>query len=574
MPELQNLQLATRAFLPETLKITSWETIRPFYEELLKREIFSVDDLRQWFKDRSELESVVEEDAAWRYIHMTRDTADTQKLEAYTFFVNEIEPKIAPISDQLNRKAVDSEFIEELTKDPALNIVVRLMRKDIEIFREENVPLKAESQVESQKFAAISGAMTIVHDEKELTLQQASALLEEQERDLRQKIFEKMAARRLRDSKPLDDLFDKLVRIRDRIAKNAGFENFRDYSFVAMGRMDYTPKDCFKFHDSVREEITPLLNKIAKERKKTMGLKVLKPWDNAVDPTGKPPLKPYKDAGELIEKTIACFNKLDPFFGDCLDDMNKKGYMDLDSRKGKAPGGYNYPLAESGAPFIFMNSSATLNDLVTMVHEGGHAIHTYLMRDLELNMFRHIPSEVAELASMAMELLSMEHWDVFFDNEEDLKRAKKKHLQQIVATLPWTATVDKFQHWIYENPNHTPIERNDTWDNIYTSLLDNVTNWEDQEIFRRFSWQKQLHLYEVPFYYIEYGIAQLAALAIWKNFRINREKALDGYINALKLGYSRSIPEIFEAADVKFDFSRGNISELMEFLEDELAKLS
>jgi len=245
----------------------------------------------------------------------------------------------------------------------------------------------------------------------------------------------------------------------------------------------------------------------------------------------------------------------------------------LESRKGKAPGGYNYPLAEIGVPFIFMNATSTLRDLVTIMHEGGHAIHNFVTRDLELNDFKSTPSEVAELASMSMELLSMDHWNVFFTDEAELKRAKREHLEDILETLPWVATIDKYQHWIYENPNHTSAQRKEQWNKIFDQFTDNVTDWSGLQTAKDYFWQKQLHLYEVPFYYIEYGMAQLGAIAVWRNFRKDKQKGLQGYLNALKLGYMTTIPEIYKAANIKFDFSQAYIKELMSFVREELNKI-
>ena len=312
---------------------------------------------------------------------------------------------------------------------------------------------------------------------------------------------------------------------------------------------------------------------LALERKEALNVRALRPWDKAVDPTGKAPLKPFSDSQELTEKTITCFNRLDPYLGSCLATMRQMGHLDLDSRKGKAPGGYNYPLAEIGVPFIFMNATSTLRDLVTILHEGGHAVHSFLVRDLELNDFKNPPSEVAELASMSMELLTMDYWDIFFTDEDELKRAKKQHLEQIIETLPWVATIDKFQHWIYEHPAHSEHERNVAWIEIFNRFSDHVTDWSALEESKAFLWQKQLHLYEVPFYYIEYAIAQLGAIAIWKNYKENHKNGLNGYINALKLGYLKSIPEVYEAAGVEFNFSKAYIHELIQFVKSEMDQL-
>jgi oligoendopeptidase F len=299
----------------------------------------------------------------------------------------------------------------------------------------------------------------------------------------------------------------------------------------------------------------------------------LRPWDKAVDPEGRNPLKPFSDGKQLAEKTIEVFSKLDPYLGQCLSIMRTMGHLDLESRKGKAPGGYNYPLAEIGVPFIFMNATSTLRDMVTIMHEGGHAIHNFLTRDLELNDFKSTPSEVAELASMSMELISMDHWDLFFSDAEELKRAKREHLEDIIETLPWVATIDKFQHWIYENPGHSAQERKESWNRIFHEFADTVTDWSGLEKTKDYLWQKQLHLYEVPFYYIEYGMAQLGAIAVWRNYRKDPQLGLRGYQNALRLGYLKPIPEIYAAANIKFDFSSAYIKELMDFVKAELASI-
>ncbi len=562
-----------RKFVPEDFTVKDWAGLESFFQNLINREINSVEELKQWFKNRSELEAIIAEDAGWRYINMTCYTDNEEYSKAYQYFVEEIQPKIAPISDQLNKKAIGSPFIADLEKLSGYDIMIREMRKDIEIFREENIPLNTQIQTETQKYGQLNGAMTIEWEGKELTLQQAAVNLQSPDRQLRETIYHKIAERRLSDKEPLDLLFSKLISLRHQVAQNTNFANFRDYMFKAMGRFDYTPQDCFDFHTSVQEEVVPMLNELALERKKMLGVDSLKPWDKAVDPQNRKALKPFADGKDLTEKTIQCFSNLDPYLGQCLAIMKEMGHLDLESRKGKAPGGYNYPLAEIGVPFIFMNATSTLRDMVTILHEGGHAVHSFLTRDLELSDFKNTPSEVAELASMSMELISMDQWHLFFEDAEELKRAKQEHLEQIIETLPWVATIDKFQHWIYENPNHSLEERHTAWLTIFESFYDSVTDWSGLDENKKYLWQKQLHLYEVPFYYIEYGMAQLGAVAVWKNFKEDPKSGLQGYMNALKLGYTKSIPEVYAAANIKFDFSRNYIKELMAFVKEELGKL-
>jgi oligoendopeptidase F len=375
------------------------------------------------------------------------------------------------------------------------------------------------------------------------------------------------------DKEPLNELFSKLIALRHQVALNAGFSNYRDYKFAEMGRFDYTPASCFQFHEAVKKEVVPLVNQIYQEQQQRLGLDTMRPWDTEAEPAGIEPLRPFTDGRDLLDKSIKCLDALNPFFGDCLRKMDALNHLDLDSRKGKAPGGYNMPLAESGAPFIFMNAASQMSDLTTMVHEGGHAIHSFLAHGLELTGFKEYPTEMAEVASMSMELFTMDHWDVFFDNEEEMKRAKRHQLERVITIFPWIATIDKFQHWVYENPSHTVEERKENWLRILNEFATTAIDYSGLEAFRSYNWQRQLHLFEVPFYYIEYGIAQLGAIGMWKQYRDNPEKALENYMKGLSLGGTKTLPELYAAAGIDFDFSPEKISELMIFVKNELEKL-
>jgi len=560
-----------RKYIPAQLDI-KWETLEPFYQELSSRPMNSVQELEHWLHDRSELEAALEEDFAWRYIRMTCDTASEELLQQFQYFATEIEPKIAPFNNELNKKLVDSEYVKQLDEKKYF-IYLRSIKKSLELFREENIPVQTEIQVEQQKYQSITGAMSVTIGNKEFTLEQAAALLKDTDRAKRQEAWEKITARRLQDKQPLNELFDLLMVLRHKVARNADFENFRDYMFQALGRFDYTPQDCYAFHEAIEKEIVPILREQAQKRKEALGLEELKPWDMDVDITGKPALKPFTDGADLVNKSIACFNRISPYLGERLEIMKANGLFDVESRKGKAPGGYNYPLAETGAPFIFMNSANTFRDLTTMVHEGGHAVHTFLTADLELNDFKHCPSEVAELASMSMELISMDNWDVYFENEEELKRAKRDQLIDVLKTLPWVAVVDQFQHWLYTNPDHTDAQRTDAWKQIFERFGAGFIDWSEYPEAEANLWQKQLHIFEVPFYYIEYGMAQLGAIAVWKNYKENPENGLQQYLDALKLGYTKTIKEIYETAGIKFDFSAGYVKDLAEFVKGELEKI-
>jgi oligoendopeptidase F len=561
----------TRIYIPASLEI-KWEVLEPIFKELCDRPINSVAELEKWLHDRSELEAAIEEDFAWRYIRMTCDTTSEELLEKFQYFATEIEPKIAPFSNELNKKLVASPWVDKLNGEKYF-IYLRGVKKSLELFREENIPIQTEIQVEQQKYQGIAGAMSVYIGDKEFTLEQASVFLKDTNPVKRQEVWESITTRRLQDKDTLDKLFDHLRALRHKVALNAGFENFRDYMFQALGRFDYTPQDCYAFHEAIEKEIVPILKAQAEMRRVALNLNVLKPWDTEVDVTGKPALKPFNSGNELIEKSIQCFTNISSYLGERLEIMKDNSLFDVESRKGKAPGGYNYPLSETGAPFIFMNSANTFRDLTTMVHEGGHAVHTFLTADLELNDFKHCPSEVAELASMSMELISMDNWDVYFDNEEDLKRAKRDQLFDVLKTLPWVAVVDQFQHWLYTNPDHTDAERTDAWIKIYERFGAGFVDWSAYPEAEANLWQKQLHIFEVPFYYIEYGMAQLGAIAVWKNYKQNPEKGLQQYLDALKLGYTKTIKEIYETAGIKFDFSAAYVKELAEFVKGEMDKL-
>lgn len=561
-----------RSFLPAELAVTSWDAVRPYYEALRDRAVNSKADLETWLHDRSELESALSEDLAWRYIRMTCDTRDTAHTAAYQFFVNEIEPQTAPYDDELNRKLIASPYAADLNPT-RYGVMLRAVRQALALFREENIPLKTEISTRQQEYAAISGGMTVPLDGQEVTLQRAALKLREPDRAVREHAWRLIQDRRLREKAPLDALYTDLIGLRDRVARNAGYANFRDYSFASLGRFDYTVVDTLAFHDAVREHVVPITTAFDEERQRQLGVPELRPWDLDVDPTGEPPLKPFQTGEELLEKTIQVFQRLDPFLGECLRTMRRLGRLDLESRIGKAPGGYNYPLDETGVPFIFMNATGSLRDVVTLLHEGGHAVHAFLSHELPYNFDKHPPSEVAELASMAMELLSMDQWHLFFPNPADLRRAKRQHLEGVLETFPWVATIDKFQHWVYENPTHTSAERQARWVELFDEFNQRGVSWRGLEDVKPWLWQKQLHLYEVPFYYIEYALAQLGAIAVWKRFREDPAAGLAGYRAALALGYTRPIGEIYQAAGIRFDFSAAYIRELTDFVRAEMAAL-
>ncbi|MEE1885179.1 M3 family oligoendopeptidase [Pedobacter flavus] len=550
----------------------TWSFLEPIFNELKNRKINSVEELEQWLLDKSEVEALLEENFAWRYIKMTCDTNNEILVKDFQYFATEIEPKIAPIVNDLNLKLIESPFIDKLDEDKYF-VYLRGIKKSLELYRPENIELFTKLQIAQQKYQAITGAMSIVYKEKEYTLEQASNFLKDTDRGVREEVWKLIQDRRLADKDELNILFDELIELRHQVALNAGFENYRDYAFQSLGRFDYTPQDCYDFANAIEHEIVPILRKKAEERTKALNLDKLKPWDTEVNVDGKPALKPFSNGEDLIDKSIACFKAIDASLGEKLEIMKANNLFDVESRLGKAPGGYNYPLAETGAPFIFMNSANSFRDLTTMVHEGGHAIHTFLTSNLELNDFKHCPSEVAELASMSMELISMDNWDKFFSTQEDLIRAKKEQLADVLKTLPWVAVIDQFQHWIYTNHGHTAADRAVAFKQIYTRFGGGFADWEGLDLQFSNIWQKQLHLFEVPFYYIEYAIAQLGAIAVWKNYKNDPTTGLQNYLNALALGYTKPMNKIYETAGIEFNFKADYVKELSSFVTSELDKL-
>ena len=526
-----------RIFISKNLIIDSWDKLEPYFLDLKERKIDSKNSIEKWLANRSELDAVLEEDLAWRYIKMNCDTTKEELSDSFKFFISEIEPKVSEWSNVLDIKFLESSP-ENSLKEKKHKILIRAIQKKQEIFRKENIPVIAKMQEEEQEYGVIASKMTIEYDDEEMTLHKA-----------------------------------RLINKRQTIAKNSDFSDYVNYKFAELGRFDYSIDDCLNFHKSIAKEVVPIINSLHKKRKETLQLDKLRPYDLDVDVNLQPALKPFENSNELIDKTINCFSEINQKFGEYIRIMKENRFLDLEARKGKAPGGFNYPLYESNIPFIFMNATGNIRDLETMVHEGGHAIHSFLTKNLELVDYKSLPSEVAELASMSMELISMEFWHHFFDSHEDLKRAKRTQLEGIISVLPWVATVDKFQSWLYQNPNHSFEEREENWTRIFKEFAGTEISYDGYENFQSNLWQKQLHIFEVPFYYIEYAISQLGAIAIWRNFKKNPKLALDKYQEALKLGYTKTIPEIYETAGIRFDFSAEYVRELMEFVKSELESL-
>ncbi|KXK41699.1 MAG: oligoendopeptidase [Bacteroidetes bacterium OLB11] len=479
-----DIQKKDRNFVHKDFQLSDWNTLEPYFVQLKNREITSKENLVQWLKDYSELQEVISEDVCWKQIRMTCDTENKQYEEDYTVFCMEIEPHIKPYADILNKKLIQSEHLKQLDSS-TYALLIKNVENEILLFNEKNIPLQAELNILSQQYGTITGKMSVHIEGKDYTLQQAAKFLMQSNRALRKEVYLKINERRLKDKDSLNKLFDKLLSIRNQIALNAGFENYRDYKFQELRRYDYSVKECEAFHLAIKKYMTPLVEKIYELKKNQLQLNTLAPYDIDAEPEGQNPLEPFENGKELLEKSIQTFTQVRPFFGDCLKKMNELNHFDLESRKGKAPGGYNCPLAESGAPFIFMNAAGTADDVVTMMHEGGHAIHSFLCHQLELSAFKEYPMEMAELASMSMELFSMDMWNIFYPDSQKLKRAKLEELERVLSIFPWIATIDKFQHWLYTHPNHSIEERTNEWLTIYDEFAPKNISWENLENYKR-----------------------------------------------------------------------------------------
>lgn len=561
-----------RIFIPEKLMINSWDDIAHYAKDLQERPLETLDAFQKFLDDRNELDAVLLEDGAWRYINMTCNTADKEIEERYQYFVEHIGPQSQELDNALNKRVADSAFAEQVP-DSGFALALRGLKVALDIYRPENASLMTQEQQISAESVKLRGAMSVTLDGEELTMQQAGDRLYWLDRSKREEAWRAMSERRYQDHQAFSDIYARLVSVRDAIAKNAGCDHYRDYAFVSKLRYDYTPQDCFAFHEAVEHDIIPLIRDTQLKRKADMGLDTLRPWDNAVDSLGRAPLKTFENADDLIAKSKIMFARTDPLFRDTVETMHAMDRLDLASRKNKGPGGYMHPMCVSKIPFIFMNATHQMQDMVTFVHEIGHTIHEIQMAPLRLIAYTSYPMEVAELGSMTMELLTMDHWDVFFPDEQECIRAKREHLESIIGFFPWMAQVDLFQHEVYTKPDMTHEQRHETFDAIQKRFSIGVTDWSGFEPWLRTAWQRQGHIFEMPFYYLEYGMAQLGALQIWRNYKRDPQKALQQYKDAMALGYTKSIPEIYETAGARFDFSRETVKELMDFVRAELDAL-
>jgi len=559
-----------RKFFPEKLDFSVWDNVEQELKKLMSFRIDSAKDLETFLERFSELYMILQEQLAWRYIKMTCKADDEKLRKEYSNFYANIFSKAEPYRIKLMKKYYVSPYREKLDKSRYSHLD-KLVANRIELFREENLPLEIKEKELSSKYGSIIGSLTVNYKGKEYTLKQLSKFQYEPDRSIREETWKLMMDKlsSVRDS--LETLFDELKEIRIPQATNAGFDNYRDYIHAKKQRFAYSVEDIFRFHKSVENVVVPFVRELNREKQKKLNVNSLRPWDTVVEPSGRT-LKPFENVNEFVDKAIKILSKVEPEFGANLKKMKNSGLLDLENRKGKAPGGYNYPLDETGAPFIFMNATGVPENVRTILHESGHAMHSFATVNERIILYKHTPHEAAELASMSMELLTLDYLNEYYPDNEDLKLAKRKELVGTISFLPWCMIVDAFQQWIYTNPEHTFEER----DSYFASLLDRFNtgvDWTGLEREKRIRWLLQPHIMTSPFYYIEYGIAQLGALAIYRNYRLNAQKAIEQYKNFLSLGHSKPLDELYKTAGISFDFSEEYIAELLEFVKEELNRL-
>jgi oligoendopeptidase F len=565
MVDLQ--QRFPRRFVPADADMGEWGQIEPLFRRLLAAQPGSPELLERWLEDVSEVLAVIDEERARRYVAMTSQTDDPDRERAHLSYVTDILPRVKPLAHALDRAYLTSPHRAALPS--RYRVLDRIVANRVDLFRPDNVPLETEEAKLKQQYQKIAGAMTVVFRGREHTLQQMARYLHEPDRAVRREAWELVGRRRLADRAALDDLFDRLLDLRARLARGAGLSDYRAYAFRERERFDYTPEDCLRFHDAVETAVLPLVRRLHARRRRLLGIESLRPWDLAVDPRGRPPLRPFEDGAQLAAGVEDMVARVDPDLGRQFRFLREQELLDLESRKGKAPGGYQSTMNERRVPFIFMNAVGLDDDLRTLLHEGGHAFHMLAARDDPIIEYRDAPLEFCEVASMGMELLASPYLDVFYRSPADARRSYREALERVAMIFPWVATIDAFQHWLYTHPGHTREARRAAWVATLRRFVGEVdyAGYEEEEAAL---WQRQLHLFLVPFYYIEYAIAEIGALQVWRRARRDRADAVRRYREALALGGREPLPALFAAAGAAFDFSARTLRPVVEELEAEL----
>ena len=555
-----------------TIDISNVLQLEKTLSTLLNKMISSKLDLENWLKEQSKVIWDIEEQLRSHYIAFQCNTNDKETKDTFEHDQQFVKPLLKRYQNLLDNKYLESPFRMELDSN-VYGLLDTKIKNAQKLFCEENIELEIKEDKLVTEYFEITGGLNGIWDGEEKTITELQSYLQDSNRDTRKKAKTIISEQFLSVEKELQNILNQLIEIRHQKAKNIQLENYRDYMFKKYERFDYSAIDCYELAESIRKYVVPLKDKILLEKKDKLQLDTLRPWDvSAVTPDQKV-LKPIANENDLIEKSTHIFNKLDVEFSALLNRMYKHNCLDLTSRKGKAAGGFCEYLPASQLSYIFMNLNYTQDDIVTFIHEMGHSIHNELIKPLKLRQYIEIPAETAELASMTMELFSLNYWDTFYTDKKDLKQAKINFFKDVISYLPIMLIVDQFQHWLYENPSHTSKERNEKYLQLQKHYQSSVIHIDGYENWIATSWLPVLHIFEVPFYYIEYAIAQLGALQMYKQYKEDPKQALENYKKALSLGSSQSIKEVYDAAGIRFDFSGETIKELMLFVEKELELL-
>jgi len=541
-----------------------WSQAEPYYSELSSRPL-GTSAVPGWLTDWTRVSSLIGEAIEKLHVATTLDTADKDLERRYHAFLEEMLPPLEAAEQRLRQRLLESGFETE-----SLRIPLRGLRADAELYREENIPLLVEEQKLDSEYARIDGAQTVVWNGEEKTLQQMQPLYQETDRSIRESAWHLVAERQLQDRQAIGDLWVRFLDLRLQISRNAGFSNYRDYRWKALHRFDYTPEDCRRFRDAIESEVVPAAAALYEARRKMLRLDRLRPWDLSVDPMLRPPLRPYSGAEALESGVESVFKALDPALAEAFSSMRRRGSLDLESRKGKAPGGYCTFFPVEKKPFIFMNGVGLHDDVQTLLHESGHAFHFMETARWPWTLQWNVGVEFAEVASMAMELLALPFLPSErggFYRAEDAERALVEHLESVITLWPYIAVVDAFQHWVYDNPEQARVlESCDTeWERLWKRFMPGIDYSGFEETLRT-GWQRKLHIHQIPFYYIEYGMAQLASVQIWKNSLEDQNRALASYRKGLSLGGTASLPDLYAAAGARFCFDRPAVREAVDLV--------
>ncbi|MCA0992327.1 M3 family oligoendopeptidase [Pseudalkalibacillus hwajinpoensis] len=560
-------------FYVEKYDFTNPSKLEEEFKSLLDQPLHSADELEKWILRISELMDGVAEGLAGHYIDFQCHSNSEEAKKAIEHDQEYIEPMIKRYEGEFDKKFQSSPHRLELNQNYYKQFLLR-KENAMALFNEENIDLEVEEDRIVNRYFEHTGSLSFNWNGEEKTLSEMFLMMQDGDRSIRKSAMEKIFQTLLTKKEDLQGIMDELIQLRQKKAENVNLDNYRDYMFKKYERFDYTPEDCKALAEAVRKHVVPLKEKLQKKHQQELGIETYKPWDTRAVPKEKLPLRPFNQIEELIEGTSTIFDQLSPRFSYLLNEMNGKGALDLESRKGKAQGGFCEYLPVSELSFIFMNSTKSQDDFITLLHEMGHCIHNDFKRNQMLSAYQETPMESAELASMTMELLTMDYWNLMYTDEKELLRAKKDQLEGLILFLPSGIVVDQFQHWMYENPNHTSKERSEKYMELSRTYDSSYVDWTGQEEWIQNNWQLILHIFEVPFYYIEYVIAQLGAIQMYRQYRENPEQTLENYNRALSLGSSVSLTEVYAAAGIHFDFSETMIKGLMDFILIELDSLA